>query len=292
MYFETSMKKILFVAVLCTFLLLPRVGFADSRLLATGGATQIEGTAGGGIVPWAVINGYGSSDEFSTTTTYTKVDIDDYDLNVYAASLSYNNRIEMSFARQEFELDTLGDLIGMPHADLEQDIFSAKVRLFGDIIYTQLPQMSLGLQYKHNREFDIPKSVGAKDRSGIDIYLSATKLWLAALGDFNVLFNSTIRATRANQLGLLGFGGDRNNGYDLLFETSAALFLNRRLALGYEFREKPNNLNFAKEDDWHDVFIAYVPNKHISLVLAYADLGSIATLDDQNGWYGSVEVAF
>jgi hypothetical protein len=35
-----------------------------SKIIATGGATTIEGSAGGGIVPWAVINGYASSDEF------------------------------------------------------------------------------------------------------------------------------------------------------------------------------------------------------------------------------------
>ena len=29
----------------------------QGRLLATGGATQIEGAAGGGIVPWAVLSG-------------------------------------------------------------------------------------------------------------------------------------------------------------------------------------------------------------------------------------------
>ncbi|PKI11350.1 DUF3034 domain-containing protein, partial [Shewanella sp. 11B5] len=29
-----------------------------SKVIATGGATTIEGSAGGGIVPWAVINGY------------------------------------------------------------------------------------------------------------------------------------------------------------------------------------------------------------------------------------------
>jgi hypothetical protein len=33
-----------------------------SKIIATGGATTIEG--GGGIAPWAVINGYASSDEF------------------------------------------------------------------------------------------------------------------------------------------------------------------------------------------------------------------------------------
>ena len=33
---------------------------ADSRLLATSGVTQLEGSAGGGLVPWALVSGYGT----------------------------------------------------------------------------------------------------------------------------------------------------------------------------------------------------------------------------------------
>ncbi|OYW32390.1 MAG: hypothetical protein B7Z51_03330, partial [Methyloversatilis sp. 12-65-5] len=33
---------------------------AGDRLIATGGVTQIEGAAGGGLNPWAVIAGYGT----------------------------------------------------------------------------------------------------------------------------------------------------------------------------------------------------------------------------------------
>ena len=40
---------------------------AGSRIIATGGASSIEGSAGGGIVPWAVLNGYASSDEWAAT---------------------------------------------------------------------------------------------------------------------------------------------------------------------------------------------------------------------------------
>jgi hypothetical protein len=36
--------------------------FDSGRLLGTGAVTQIEGQGGGGIVPWALISGYGTSD--------------------------------------------------------------------------------------------------------------------------------------------------------------------------------------------------------------------------------------
>ena len=34
---------------------LPALAVADGRLLATGGASSLEGAAGGGITPWAVL---------------------------------------------------------------------------------------------------------------------------------------------------------------------------------------------------------------------------------------------
>ena len=63
------------------------------------------------------------------------------------------------------------------------------------------------------------------------------------------------------------------------------------LAVGVEYRQKPDNLGFAREDDWHDAFVAWFPNKHVALVAAYADLGSIAGLDGQRGGYVSLQVS-
>jgi len=62
--------------------------------------------------------------------------------------------------------------------------------------------------------------------------------------------------------------------------------------VGAEVRTKPNNLGFAKEDDWYDVFAAYAINKHLSATLAYADLGSIATFNNQRGVYVSLQAGF
>ncbi|EPM86763.1 hypothetical protein A249_26325, partial [Pseudomonas syringae pv. actinidiae ICMP 18804] len=92
--------------------------------------------------------------------------------------------------------------------------------------------------------------------------------------------------------GLLGFGGDRRDSRSLLKEGSVAVLFNPRWALGVEYREKPDNLSFAGESDWADVFLGYFPNKHVSVVLAYARLGEIATLDNQNGTYLSVQGNF
>ena len=115
---------------------------------------------------------------------------------------------------------------------------------------------------------------------------------MAGIFDYNLLTNIGIRATRANELGLLGFSSEGDSSYDIVFENSIAIFLNRNILFGFDYRQKPNNLEFAREDDWKDYFIAYIPNKHLALVAAYTDLGSVATLKGQTGWYASLELSF
>ncbi|MBI1675039.1 DUF3034 family protein [Shewanella sp. DW31] len=273
-------------AFFCLFLLLGTVpAFAEgSRVVATGGGTTIEGSAGGGIVPWAVINGYGSSGEWSATAMATAVYVDDFTLKVIGASLSFDNRFELSVARQTFDLDTMGGELG-------QDIFGVKYKLAGELLYTGMPQITLGAQYKRVDDFAIPQAVGARDDWGLDLYVAASKVFFDAVAGRNVLLNGTVRATKANQTGLLGFGTQANHDYQFVFEASAAVLLTDNVALGIEYRQKPDELAFAREDDWQDVFLAWFINKHLSVVTAYANLGSIAGFEEQRGWYLSMEGA-
>jgi hypothetical protein len=264
----------------------------NGRLIATGGASSIEGTAGGGITPWAVLAGYGEQHEWGATAFATSVNLPDYRLDVAGLALAYDNRVEVSFARQRFDLGSLVHKLNLPEDNLGQDVLGVKVRLFGDVIYDRLPQVSLGLEYKHQTNFDIPSLVGAKRDSDVEGYLAASRLFMGAAFGYNVLVNGSLRYSRANETGLLGFGGDRRDSRSLLKEGSVALLFNPRWAVGVEYREKPDNLSFAGESDWADVFVGYFPNKHVSFVLAYARLGEIATLDNQNGTYLSVQGSF
>lgn len=264
----------------------------DGRLLATGGASQLEGAAGGGIVPWAVLAGYGTRDQDGGTAFYTRVDTGDYALDAFGVAYTFRNRLELSLARQRFDLGELQRRLSLPWDALEQDIFGAKLRLAGDLVYTPWPQLSLGVQHKRLRDAALPLAVGARDDRGTDVYLSASKLFLAGPGGRQLLLNSTLRSTRANQMGLLGHGGDRDGGRSLVFEGSAAVVLNPRWVLGLEYRQKPDNLGFAGEDAWMDAFVAWFPNKNVALVAAWADLGSIATLDGQRGGYLSLQLSY
>jgi hypothetical protein len=135
--------------------------------------------------------------------------------------------------------------------------------------------------------------------------VSATKLFLAQ----GILVNGTLRATKANQGGLLGHGATLNgadNGYEFMPELSVAYLLRKNLAVGVEYRAMPNKLQRAgagaglgdglRGGAWKDVFIAWAPSKNVSLTLAYVDLGTIvpATTENkkQTGAYVSAQIAF
>ncbi len=253
----------------------------EGKLLATAGLTQLEGAGGGGIVPWATISGYETQDSYSGSVFSTQVSLDDYKMNMTGVSLGIYDRVELSYAKQTFDLTSLG-------GHISQDIYGIKTRLYGDLVYSKMPQLSIGLQYKELEDTAIAQLVGAnKIESGVDLYLAATKVHLGAIAGHNLVWNLTARATKANQLGLLGFGGVINNDYEIMLEFSAGVFLSRKFALGIEYREKPDNLGLG-EDDWKDFFITYVPNKNFNLTLAWADLGSIAGIPKQDGVYLSL----
>jgi hypothetical protein len=184
----------------------------------------------------------------------------------------------------------------VPNETITLNTIGVKMRILGDAIYDQdkwLPQIALGIQYKHNEDYSfVPKLLGAKNSNGIDVYIAATKLYLGAVAGRNLLLNATIQATKANQFGILGFGGDKNNSYKIEPAYSAAVMLTDNFLIGTEYRFKPNNLNSFREDNAHDFFVAWFPMRNLSLTAAYLDLNNIANKADQSGWYFSGQILY
>lgn len=265
---------------------------ASGKLLLTGGVSEVEGSAGGGLVPWAVIGGYGTGDQIGGNVHGTYVHTQDFALGTYGVAVGVANRVEFSLARQTFDTRDAGAQLGLGQGyTFNQDIFGVKTRILGDAILDQdtwIPQVSVGVQFKHNEQGAVVEAIGARSNSGTDFYVSATKLFLAE----SVLLNATVRATKANQFGLLGFGGDKSDAYHPEFEGSAAYLVTRTIALGAEYRTKPDNLGFAREQSAYDAFAAWAPNKYVSLTLAYVSLGDIATFKNQRGVYASLQAGF
>jgi len=280
------------------------------KLLLTGGVSTIEGTAGGGLTPWAVIGSNATEGETGVSAYLTTAGTRDYGLTSYGAAIGIDDRYELSLAQQDLNTRGTGTALGLPGLHLKQTIVGAKLRVLGDAVLdsdTLMPQVAIGVQFKQLGSTGLDATLdalGAK-RHGTDFYVSATKLLLGK----SVLLNGTLRATKANQNGLLGYGatlGGDESGYRLQPEVSAAYLLSKNIAVGAEYRFMRNRLenagraaglgNGLRASDWKDVFIAWAPSKNFSLTLAWVDLGVIvpATTGSrrQTGYYLSAQAAF
>ncbi len=272
------------------------------KLLLTGGVTSIDGAAGGGLAPWAVIGSNATEGQFGAATTASVVSTRNYSMRVAGAMLALDDRCELSFAHQDFVTGATGRALGLPGLRLKMDVLGAKLRVAGDAVLdsdTWMPQVAIGAEVKHTDADGLKPALQALGASsqGVDWYVSATKLFLAQ----GLLVDGTLRATKANQNGLLGFGGTAQEKYRVEPEASVAWLANRTLAFGAEYRRKPDNLNPSalgaglKEDDWWDLFAAWAPTKHVSLTLAYVQLGRIVpavATKKQDGGYASAQIAF
>ncbi|RYG87993.1 MAG: DUF3034 family protein [Alphaproteobacteria bacterium] len=261
------------------------------KLVLTNGISTVEGAGGGGLATWATISGLETRSGIGISGHVTVVDLPDYGLDSHGIAVGIGDRLEISYARQNFDTRLVGAALGLGKGyTLNQDIYGAKLRLLGDAVYGDalVPQVSISVQHKRNLDGPVARAVGAKHDRGTDFALSATKLFLR----YSLLVNTTFRLTKANQLGLLGFGGDRSDKYSVQFEGSIAYQLSRRLVVGGEYRTKPDNLGIAQENDAKDVFVAYALTRNVTLTGAYVDLGSIATFGAQRGAFLSAQLAF
>ena len=290
--------------------------FAETgKLLLTGGVTSIDGAAGGGISPWAVIGSNATEGEFGGSVSVTRAVTKDYALSGYSAAVSWNDRVEVSIAHQDFDaapavaLNDIAKFGVSAGQHIKMDVLGIKVRVAGDAVLeadSWMPQVSFGALYKRVNPGSIDSVfdfLGAK-KQGVDVYVSASKLFL----EQSLLVNGTLRASKANQNGLLGFGADSpgHNGYSVRPEISVAYLINKNLAVGAEYRAKPNNLealgranglgDALREDASKDLFVAWAPSKNLSLTLAYVDLGRIVPGVTkgrrQTGYYLSAQIAF
>jgi hypothetical protein len=264
---------------------------AGGKLLLTNGVATIEGSSGGGVATWALIAGNESADGVGGSAHVTAIALPDYGWRSYGAAIGVRDRLDLSYARQKLDTRAVGARLGIGRGyTLDQDVFGAKLKLAGDAVYGSpyMPQIAIGVQVKRNRDAPIVAAVGGRSAKGTDVYLAATKLLLRQ----SVMIGTTLRYTRANQNGLLGFGGDRSARHKVQVESSLGYQFSRRLVAGVEYRSKPDNLGFARENDWKTGFVAYALNRHLTATAAYVDLGAIATARHQRGAFFSLQAAF
>jgi hypothetical protein len=110
--------------------------FDQGRLIATGGVSQVEGAGGGGLAAWALITGYGTDHGMGVNGHVTKIVLPDYRLTRLGVATGLFDRLELSYAWMEFDTLGVGGALGLGKGfTFHQNVFGAKLRLFGDAIY-------------------------------------------------------------------------------------------------------------------------------------------------------------
>jgi hypothetical protein len=230
-------------------------------VLLTGGVATIDGAGGGGITPWAVINGYGTRDGINGSLHYTYAYLPNYSLNSYGASVGLYDRVELSYTRSTLPTGSTFNTIGLVaellpgavgdtgvepfNTTIEMDVFGAKVRLFGDAVYRSdslIPQVAIGGFYKDNKNKELLRTLQASKSKDWEAYISATKIYFP----FSTLINVTGRYTAANQTGLTGFGyedrtqggtGGKDDDKEFRVEVSIATLVAKNTAFGAEYAQ-------------------------------------------------------
>ncbi|KXS30375.1 MAG: Uncharacterized protein AWT59_3500, partial [Candidatus Gallionella acididurans] len=215
------------------------------------------------------------------TVAISHLNTQNLDVNIVAANTSFANRVEVSYAHSM--LDVTGSALGNNNIDAV-DNFGLKVKLndMGD----SMPQFALGMVYKKasgNLVDNVLTPALGIDSSSTDVYGAASKI--VNVGGKNVLLNGVLRATKANQMGLLGFGGGSTagakTGYSIEPEVSVEMFAADNVVFGAEYRAQPNNSvagtsGVLHQNSAYDLNVVYVANKNLTLTAAYANLGAVA----------------
>lgn len=235
--------------------------YNDGKVFLTGGVHTVDGAGGGGAVPWATITGYESRDGINGGVGFTYVSLPNYTLNFFGGSVGFYDRFELSYQNTKLttnlsnvntvalagELLGLNDDLGLePHgSNLGLHTYGAKLRLFGDAVYTSdsfIPQTAVGFLYKKNTNPEFVRTLRGADDKDWELYAAFTKVFFR----YSTLVNITARYTNANQIGLTGFGvrngdGSKDDDKEVRVEASVAYLLQKNFAIGGEYQQHGNN---------------------------------------------------
>ncbi|NIO13773.1 MAG: DUF3034 family protein, partial [Gemmatimonadales bacterium] len=200
------------------------------------------------------------------------------------------NRLELGYALNRFDV---GNLLGSHPEQLYMHHFNVRCNLIQEGQWDKewMPAITAGAHYKVNDDIDdinnsladALDSIGYNDNDGVDFTLTASR----TLGMFPrpVIATAGLRASKASQLGLAGFGDD----YLVSFEGSVLTLLTDRLAVGAEYRQKREALGeiggvVESEDSWWDVHAAYILSPKAVVYGTVGSAGAVLDHKDEMLW--------
>jgi hypothetical protein len=199
-------------------------------------------------------------------TWYTNLGQSKIDWGSFGAATTFFKRLEVSEGYQYIAWQRVDG------ADFHKNNIGAKLVLLPENSFDKnfLPEISVGTIYKTTSDkvlHDIlGGALGAHRGSGEDWYAVASKT-ITQL-PLPVVLSAGVLSSEEVATGVLGFTNERR-------ETAFAnvdVVLPHGFAVGYEFKQGEEYDHSSNANYW-DVHVAWLANKNLTLVLAYADTG-------------------
>jgi hypothetical protein len=161
----------------------------------------------------------------------------------------------------------------------------------GDFCTSWVPAVTAGIHYKYNQNWSTLNnelggalsSIGVTHRDGLDFTLYTTKLVKVLPRPF--LVSAGVRASKAAQIGLLGFTDD----YKATAEANFGLFVTDHFIIAGEYREKLSDYKQVpglvyKEHDWFTADAAYIVNNRLTVGAGYGYFGEVLDQPARGVW--------
>jgi hypothetical protein len=216
-------------------------------------------------------------------------------LEAFTLTESPLKQVELGYASDSFNL---GDLpqdieratgVKLRDQDVRLNVFSARWQVLPE--GNAIPAVTIGVHYKFNDGINrinndlagALRAIGIEKDSGVDYTIYASKL--IRFLPTPILVDAGIRATKAAQIGLLGFTAD----YKYVFEGNVVWFLPGNFALAAEYRQKPREFQpigglVRPEADWWTLDVAYVLNSHFTIAAGYGHFGDVLNHTANGVW--------
>ena len=198
-------------------------------------------------------------------TWYTNLGQPKIDWGSIGVATTFFKRLEVSEGYQYIAWK------GFPNsgADFHKNNIGAKLVVLPENSFDTkfLPEISVGTIYKTTSDKVVHEVVGFPFRgSGEDWYAVATKT-ITQL-PLPVVLSAGVLSSQEVATGVLGFINERR---ETVF-GNVDVVLPHNFAVGYEFKQGEEYSHLSNANYW-DVHVAWLANKNLTLVLAYADTG-------------------
>ncbi|TAL62444.1 MAG: DUF3034 family protein [Legionella sp.] len=239
---------------------------------------NLEGVGGAAFNPFAypaITSTKDKSQDFVAKprfgTWYVNLD-SDIDWTTIGAADTFFKRLELSYGYESVNLGsqlfTLGANLWALSQNVHKNNIGAKLLLLEENSFDTsfIPAISAGAIYK-TTDFRVEKlGDPLTGKNGFDVYLVATKM-ITQLPK-SVLLSAGVLSSRGQVNGIIGFNDQRKETF---FGNVEILPLDT-LVIGFEYKQGPRFSSF-KNDNYWNIHIAWLVNKNLTLIGAYAYAG-------------------